>query len=57
VDNTVCDLNGNEKVDICDVAIVAEIFGIEDEYDPAIDYNISHGRWFDFADKVQTLVR
>jgi M6 family metalloprotease-like protein len=31
------DLDGKGEVDIWDVAIVAEIFGIAEEYDPAID--------------------
>jgi hypothetical protein len=33
------DLNGNGEVDIWDVAVVAKIFGISDEYDPVIDLN------------------
>jgi cysteinyl-tRNA synthetase, unknown class len=33
------DLDGSGEVDIWDVAIVAEIFGVTDEYDPTVDLN------------------
>jgi hypothetical protein len=33
------DLDGNQEVDIWDVAVIAQIFGIAAEYDPAIDLN------------------
>jgi 6-phosphogluconolactonase (cycloisomerase 2 family) len=33
------DVDGNGEVDIWDVAVLAEVFGNEEEYDPALDLN------------------